>query len=130
MKDFTVLVVDDEEPICDIITDVLRWAYELNVITAHTASEARSLLIQNEIHLILLTVMMPETDGLSLARWIRSEPDLSEIPIIIVSAEDSQKDQELAFASGANGFLAKPFRSVELQAAIHPYLSVRSMEVI
>ena len=122
MQEFNVLLVDDEEPYCGIIADVLRWAYNLNVLIAHSAFEAQSLLNNNEIHLILLDVMMPEMDGLSLARWIRSEPDHSGIPIVVISAKASPTDRKLAIEAGANGFLAKPFSSEELQVAIHPYI--------
>ncbi|UCF60711.1 MAG: response regulator [Anaerolineaceae bacterium] len=130
MEEFTVLIVDDEEPICEIIADVLRWAYNLNVLVVHSASEAQYILFQQEIHLILLDIMMPGMDGLSLTRWIRSEPGLSEIPIVIVSAKASQEDHKLAFASGANNILSKPFRSIELQKVIRPYLSVKKKELV
>ena len=122
MKEFNVLLVDDEEPFCGIIADVLRWAYNLNVLIAHSAFEAQSLLNNNEIHLILLDVMMPEMDGLSLARWIRSEPECSNIPIVVISAKASPIDRKNGVEAGANGFLAKPFSSEELQDAIHPYI--------
>jgi two-component system phosphate regulon response regulator PhoB len=130
MEEFTVLIVDDEEPFCEIIADVLRWAYSLNVLVAHTASEAQLILFQKEIHLILLDIMMPGMDGLSLTRWIRSEPGFAEIPIVIVSAKVSKEDHKLAFESGANSILSKPFRSEELQKVIRPYLPVKKKEII
>lgn len=89
IKAFNVLLVDDEQPYCWIIADVLRWAYDLNVLIAHSALKAQAILNTNEIHLILLDVMMPEMDGLSLARWIRSEPECSNIPIVVIRAKAS-----------------------------------------
>ena len=123
MQEFTVLLVDDGDPYCEIIADVLTWAYKLNVLTAQTALEAQSLLNNNEINMILLDVMIPIMDGLSLAKWIRSEPAHSHIPIIVVvSAKASLADHNLALEAGANGFLAKPFGSNDLEETISPYL--------
>ena len=126
MQEFTFLLVDDGDPYCEIIADVIMWAYNLDVLIAHTALEAQSLLNNNEINLILLDVVMPVMDGLSLVKWIRSDPAHSHIPIIVVvSAKVSPTYRNLALEAGANGFLVKPFGSNDLKEAISPYLKVK-----
>jgi two-component system chemotaxis response regulator CheY len=67
--------------------------------------------------------MMPELDGLTFIRQLRSDPTWSEIPIIIVSAKATKDDREAAKEAGADGYLIKPFSSLELEELITVTLS-------
>jgi CheY-like chemotaxis protein len=68
--------------------------------------------------------MMPEMDGLSVVRKIRSEPALSKTPVVVISALAAAEDRQAALEAGADAFLAKPFTMEELTQAIGPFVNV------
>ncbi|HET7011279.1 MAG TPA: response regulator transcription factor [Anaerolineales bacterium] len=116
-----ILVVDDDPAFCAIMQEILKM-YRVQVYTAHSASEAFDLLGQVTPDLILADVMMPETDGLTLVRRIRSERTFAGVPVIVVSAGVTSREQAAALQAGADQFLPKPFSLHELEAAVGPIL--------
>jgi len=75
-------------------------------------------------NLVLLDIMMPEIDGLTVIRRIRSRPDWVDIPVIVVSAKVLTEDRSAALNAGADAFLPKPFSAHELRAALRPFVAV------
>ena len=112
-----ILVVDDDPTFCDIMAEILRM-YRARVYTAFSAEEAMAVLEQVTPDLILTDVMMPEVDGLTFVRRIRSGAVHGRIPIIIVSAGVTHREQEAAMQAGADQFLPKPFSIGDLRAAV------------
>ncbi|MEG1539274.1 MAG: response regulator transcription factor [Muribaculaceae bacterium] len=111
-KRVNILVVDDEETICE----VLKINLELegyNVDCAHSAEEASKLQLLN-YSLILLDVMMGEMNGFEFASLIRKEPLTANIPIIICTAKDSDTDLIEGFNRGVDDYIKKPFLMREL----------------
>ncbi|MBN2554963.1 MAG: response regulator [Anaerolineales bacterium] len=117
----TVLIVDDEETYCDVLAETLRFA-GMNVHTAYTAAEALGLLKMIEPDVILLDIMLPLIDGMTLLRQLRNDPNIPPIPVVVISAHSVLENKQAAFDAGANGFLAKPFTASELEHAISEYL--------
>jgi CheY-like chemotaxis protein len=118
----TILVIDDEEAFCDVVCEILdSLGYKTR--QAYDAHQAIALLQKITPDLILTDVMMPELDGLTFIRQLRSDPTWSEIPIIIVSAKATKDDREAATEAGADGYLIKPFSSLELEELITVTLS-------
>jgi CheY-like chemotaxis protein len=113
----SILVVDDDPTFCDIMREILRM-YQAEVQTATSADEALDLLRESTPDLILTDVMMPEVDGLTLVRRIRSGGRSARVPIIIVSAGVSVREQAAAMQAGADRFLAKPFSLIDLHSAV------------
>jgi CheY-like chemotaxis protein len=72
--------------------------------------------------MLMVDVMMPEVDGLSLIRMVQKDPAWLGIPILVVSARTGQADQNEALFAGADAFLAKPFTAEELRKALRPFL--------
>jgi CheY-like chemotaxis protein len=87
--------------------------------------EAITYLDTSQADLIFTDVIQPETDGIAFIRLIRSSPAYTSVPIIAVGSGALDDDQLKAEEAGANGFLAKPFGSAELQAAIGPFIPIR-----
>lgn len=117
----SVLVVDDEETVCNVVSEILETlGFEAH--RAYSAAEALSFLEENTPDLILTDVMMPNIDGLTLIYKIRCATESSNVPIIVFSAIATSSDREAALNAGASAFLAKPFSSQELKAVIHPLL--------
>ena len=113
-KNETILIIEDDEQIRNFIVYILkqeRFAYQ----TASTAQNAMSILISQNIDLMLLDLGLPDFDGMEVIKKVRS---WSEIPIIVVSARDQDKDKVAALDAGADDYLTKPFSATELMARI------------
>ncbi len=113
----TILVIDDEEAFCDVVCEILEASGYLP-LHAHTAAQAIEILRDQTPDLILSDVMMPDIDGLTFIRQLRANPKWSDIPIIVVSAKASAADQDAARSVGADGYLVKPFSTVDLETTI------------
>jgi CheY-like chemotaxis protein len=116
-----VLVVDDEVAFGNVMREVLD-SFGLDVRVAVGASDALEQMRRQAPDLLMVDVMMPEVDGLSLIRMVQKEPSWLSIPILVVSARASQADQHEALFAGADAFLAKPFTADELRKALRPFL--------
>jgi len=116
-----VLVVDDEVAFGNVMREVLD-SFGMDVRVAVGATQALTEMRREAPDLLLVDVMMPEVDGLSLIRMVQKEPGWLGIPIIVVSARTGQADQNEALFAGADAFLAKPFTADELRKALRPFL--------
>ncbi len=116
-----VLLVDDEEPYTDVMRNALV-SLGLEVIVALNAMEAMDHLHRGMPDLILLDVMMPAIDGLTLLRWLKESPERRKVPVYVVSAKTTASDREAAFEAGADGFLAKPFTFQELKDLVRAHI--------
>jgi two-component system OmpR family response regulator len=123
MQKPVILLIDDEIGYAKVIQDALQ-PYGIEVLIATNATEALLLYQQVNPSMILLDVMMPEIDGLTLLRWLREHSDQRRIPIHVVSAKSTPADQKAALKAGADGFLAKPFTFEELRNLILAHLPV------
>ena len=113
-----ILVVDDEKDIRNIISIYLE-NNDFQSIQAENGEEALRLLNYGEIDLVILDIMMPNIDGLSLCMKIREN---SNIPIIMLSAKDQDMDKVIGLTSGADDYLTKPFNPIELIARVRAQL--------
>ncbi|MFC3931459.1 response regulator YycF [Streptococcus dentapri] len=113
-----ILVVDDEKPISDIIKfNLIKEGYE--VITAFDGREALNKYEEEKPDLIILDWMLPELEGLEVAKEIRKS---SHVPIIMLSAKDSEFDKVIGLEIGADDYVTKPFSNRELLARIKAHL--------
>ncbi|KRN28662.1 response regulator [Lactobacillus selangorensis] len=109
-----ILVVDDEKPISDIVKfNLTKEGYD--VYTAYDGEEALKQVDEVNPDLILLDLMLPKIDGLEVARQVRKEHDM---PIIMVTAKDSEIDKVLGLELGADDYVTKPFSNRELIARV------------
>jgi len=122
-SDYAILVVDDEVPFTEIMAEILR-SYGLQTKVAHSAKEALGLMSDGVPQLLILDVMMPEIDGLTLMGQVKSNTRWDGIPVVIASASVLPDQQAAAFTAGADVFLKKPFNSKELRAALRPYVAI------
>lgn len=118
MESGKILVVDDDREIVRAIAKLLELeGYQ--VLRAYDGLEALDLVMSNEIHLILLDVMMPRLNGLSAMMKIRESKN---IPIIILSAKTEESDKVLGLSMGADDYVSKPFNTAELIARVKSQL--------
>ncbi|MGD2058723.1 MAG: response regulator [Anaerolineales bacterium] len=116
-----VLLIDDEVAYARVIGEALK-KHGFEVVIAGNAGEALEIFQQAKPNLILLDVMMPEIDGLTLLKWLREHSEQDDLPIHVVSAKAQEADKQAALKAGASGFIAKPFSLEELLQAVGSYL--------
>lgn len=115
-KNYRILVVDDEQDLCEILKFNLETeGYEVE--TANSAEEALSMDISS-FDLILLDVMMGEISGFTMAKKLKSDESTKNIPIIFLTARDTENDTLTGFNLGADDYIAKPFSIREVLVRI------------
>ena len=120
MNKYRILVVDDEESLCEILKfNFEKEGYE--VTTALSAEEALALDLAN-YDLMILDIMMGELSGFGLARILRKRTETAETPIIFCSALDSEADKIKGLDIGADDYISKPFSLAEVMARVRSVL--------
>ena len=110
----TILVVDDEKPIADILQfNLIKEGYR--VICAYDGDEALEKVEEEQPDLMLLDIMLPKRDGMEVCREIRKKYDF---PIIMLTAKGSEIDKVLGLEMGADDYVTKPFSTRELIARV------------
>lgn len=113
----TILVVDDEEPIQELLRfNLEKEGYRVRV--AKDGPEALGQVEKEQIDLLVLDVMLPGMDGLEVCRQLRLNPKFREIPIIMLTAKGEEIDKVLGLELGADDYMTKPFSPRELLARI------------
>lgn len=111
-----ILIVDDEEDICNILSFNLEKAgYDTRIV--HSAEEALTSGV-NGYDLILLDIMMEGISGLKMAEMMKKNPDTAKIPIIFISAKDTEDDTVNGLNIGADDYIAKPFSIREVLSRV------------
>ena len=109
-----ILVVDDDKEIVESI-EIYLENEGFNIYKAYNGLEALEILMEEEIHLILMDIMMPKLDGIKATIKIREEKN---IPIILVSAKSEDTDKIIGLNIGADDYITKPFNLLELVARV------------
>lgn len=121
MEKKRILVVDDERDLCDILLFNLRAAgFDAN--SANSAEEALAMELAN-YDLLLLDVMMDGISGFKLAKYLKTNKHTSSIPIIFLTAKDTEEDILMGFEVGADDYVKKPFSVKEVIARVEVVLS-------
>lgn len=116
--DTRILVVDDERAITDLVGIYLRNE-GYSVTLAYTGADAAREILAQEFDLAVLDIMLPDIDGFELLRTIRAE---HTYPVIMLTARDSQSDKIEGLSLGADDYVVKPFRPLELVARVKAQL--------
>lgn len=111
---YNILVVDDDKEIVESI-DIFLRNEGYNVYKAYNGVEALDVLVNKDVHLILMDIMMPKLDGIKATIKIREEKN---IPIILVSAKSEDTDKIMGLNIGADDYITKPFNLLELIARV------------
>ena len=111
---YTILVVDDEKDIVSALEIYLK-AEGYRVLTAYNGREALSVAAQEDVHLILMDIMMPVMDGLTAMAQLRQT---SNVPVILLTAKGEDTDKVLGLNVGADDYITKPFNPVEMLARV------------
>lgn len=115
---FNILVCDDDKEIVDAI-DIYLSQEGYHILKAYDGLQAIEIMKKEEVHLILLDIMMPNLDGIRTTRKIR---ETSSVPIIMLSAKSEDVDKILGLNIGADDYITKPFNPLELIARVKSQL--------
>jgi two-component system alkaline phosphatase synthesis response regulator PhoP len=127
-NDTTILVVDDDKTIVEVLQGYLQQAgYE--VLVAYDGNTAVHLLRNNRPNLLLLDLMLPDKDGWDIARWIRGDARLSAMPIIMLTARVEDMDKIIGLELGADDYITKPFNGREVVARVRALLRRSKLDV-
>jgi len=118
MEKDQILVVDDDREIADLV-EIHLVSEGYQVYKANTATEGLQIFDNHDIKLIILDIMMPGIDGLSMCKIIREK---STVPIIMLSAKSTDLDKIIGLGTGADDYVIKPFNPLELTARVKSQL--------
>ena len=118
MAETNILVVDDEQEIADLV-EIYLVSDGYKVFKASNAQDGLAILDKEDIHLVLLDIMMPGMNGLEMCKKIR---ETNNIPIIMLSAKSRDLDKILGLGTGADDYVVKPFNPLELTARVKSQL--------
>ena len=114
---YKLLIVEDNVELLLLMQQLFSKHYR--VLTATNGEEALTTILSNEIDLIVSDVMMPVMDGHELTRRIKNDPNMSHLPIILLTAKTQEEDRQEALTIGADDYVTKPFKMSDLELRIN-----------
>ncbi len=124
----SILIVDDYEVNIEMLDAILE-SLEYSVYSAMSAAEATEILNDSDKrpHLVLLDIMMPDVNGFEFCDMLKENPHTRDIPVIFVSAAESDEEREKAFESGGVDFIRKPFDITEIKTRVSTHLNIYNL---
>ena len=122
--DYTILVVDDQESITQFLHDALKESFK-EILTAKDGVEAMKVLQNNRPDAVISDVMMPRMDGYELCRRIKSDLNISHIPVLLLTAKTDEHSIQVGYKTGADAYLPKPFDLEVLKQIVLNQLNTR-----
>lgn len=113
----TILVCDDDEGIRELLAVTLELDHDV-VLAVNGKDALEQLAAGTSVDVIVLDAMMPELDGVETLRRLRVDPELADLPVVMLSARVSEQDLTLGFGAGADEYVTKPFDPAELEAVV------------
>ncbi len=117
----TVMIIEDEPEAAELFGEMMR-VNGFRVLKMFSSAPAIPIIIQEKPDIIILDIMMPDISGLEVLRYMRREPDLVSIPVIVVSAKSMPGDIKIGLEAGASMYLTKPVGFLELKEAVEQVL--------
>jgi len=124
-----ILIVEDSGAMRSYVRGVLESATELGsdveIVEASSGFDALRLLPRQSYDLVITDINMPDINGLELIRFVRASGHLASVAVLVISTQSSERDRARALTLGADDFLAKPFETEQLLAAVGNCLAAR-----
>jgi CheY-like chemotaxis protein len=117
----TVMIIEDEPDAAEMFAEMMR-VNGFRVLKMFSSAPAIPMITQEKPDIILLDIMMPDISGLEVLRYMRREPSLSSIPVIVVSAKSMPSDIKIGLEAGASMYLTKPVGFLDLKQAVEQVL--------
>jgi DNA-binding response OmpR family regulator len=117
----TVMIIEDEPDAAEMFAEMMR-VNGFRVLKMFSSAPAIPMIAQEKPDIIILDIMMPDISGLEVLRYMRREPDLLSIPVIVVSAKGMPGDIKTGIEAGASMYLTKPVGFLDLKQAVEQVL--------
>jgi CheY-like chemotaxis protein len=113
----TVLIIEDEEDAAELFAEMMRVS-GFRVLKTSNSAPALAMITAEKPDVIILDLMMPEISGLDILRQMRRDPELANIPVVVVSAKSMPADIKNGMEAGASTYLTKPVGFLDLKEAV------------
>ena len=113
----TVVVVEDQPDAAEMFAEMMR-VNGFRVVKSYSSGPAINMIANEMPDVVILDVMMPDVSGLEVLKFMRSEPQLAKIPVIVVSAKSLPADIKTGMDAGASAYLTKPVGFLDLKQAV------------
>ena len=113
----TVMIIEDEPDAAELFAEMMRLN-GFRVIKTYTSTPAMTLLAQEKTNVTIFAIMLPDISGLEVLRYMRSQPELAAIPVVVVSARATAADIRSGLEAGATIYLTKPVGYIDLKNAV------------
>jgi len=123
----TVMVVEDEPDAAELFAEMMRVS-GFRVLKTYSSTPAMQMIVQEIPDVVILDIMMPDVSGLEVLRYMRREPQLKNIPVIVVSAGSMPSDIKEGLEAGATVYLAKPVGYLDLKQAVDQVMGVQDSD--
>ncbi len=117
----TIIVVEDEQDAAEMFAEMMR-VNGFRVLKSSGSATAMHMITRENPAAIILDIMMPDVSGLEVLRFMRREPKLANIPVIVVSAKSMPSDIQTGLDAGASAYLTKPVGYLDLKEAVEKVL--------
>ena len=117
----TVMIIEDEPDAAEMFAEMMR-VNGFRVLKMFSSAPAIPMITQEKPDVIILDIMMPDISGLEVLRYMRREPELLSIPVIVVSAKSMPSDIRTGLEAGASMYLTKPVGFLDLKQAVEQVL--------
>lgn len=124
----TVLIIEDEADAADLFAEMMRVS-GFRVLKTSSTAPAITMMTAEQPDIVLLDIMMPDISGLDVLRQMRADPELADIPVVVVSAKSMPADIKNGMEAGASTYLTKPVGFLELKEAVERALGSQSAAV-
>ena len=118
----TVIIVEDEPDAAEMFAEMMRVS-GYHVVKISSSTPAIGIITAEKPDVVVLDVMMPDISGLEVLRFMRREPDLEKIPVVLVSAKSMPSDIKMGMDAGASHYLTKPVSFLDLKEAVEDVVS-------
>lgn len=125
---YTVLIVDDNRDLLDLITESLTMLGDYTVVTAENGADGLERAYSVRPDCMVIDIKMPDLDGYQVIRALRGDPASAAMPLVILSALVQEKDRLAGMLVGADQYLTKPIKPAELVAAIQEAIQLGQEE--
>jgi DNA-binding response OmpR family regulator len=111
------MIVEDEPDVAELFAEMMRLS-GFRVLKTYAGAPAMTLIAQEKPDVVILDIMMPDVSGLEVLRYMRRDPELAAIPVIVVSAKGTPTDIRNGLDAGASIYLTKPVGYIDLKNAV------------